>query len=110
MHSSYSFLNVEFQSILFSPPEIDDEKNTKSTQADIKAIVQQVGFLLNNKFRSKHINIHLFPKLERFSDTFLEIRLSLKNSTITTLIHVNTSVYLKPTPSTSTQQFQLMFI
>ena len=110
MHSSYSFLNVEFQSILFSPPEIDDEKNTKSTQADIKAIVQQVGFLLNNQFRLEHINIHLFPKLERFSDTFLEIRLSLKNSTITTLIHVNTSVYLKPTPSTSTQQFQLMFI
>ena len=74
MHSSYSFLNVEFQSILFSPPEIDDEKNTKSTQADIKAIVQQVGFLLNNKIRLKHINIRLFPKLERFSDTFLEIR------------------------------------
>ena len=74
MHSSYSFLNVEFQSILFSPPEIDDEKNTKSTQADIKAIVQQVGFLLNNQFRLEHINIHLFPKLERFSDTFLEIR------------------------------------
>ena len=45
MHS-YSFLDVEFQSILFSPPEIDDEKNSKSTQANVKAIVQQVGSLL----------------------------------------------------------------
>ena len=89
MHS-YSFLNVEFQSILFSPPEIDDEKNSKSTQADVKAIVQQVGSLL-----IKHLDSNTFkiPKKHFFWDKYSMKKKSMFEELYSFYSHNITSVY-----------------